>query len=117
MEKPKVLSGFEVARDQYARGVGGHRVFPLVRAPAGGTEYRGVDRRCGGDQDQASPKAENRPPRCSTSAEADAGRSFSSNMGTGPRESRSAATALASASAGAHAGAGRRRTFTASGGK
>ena len=46
----------------------------LVRAVAGRTGYRGMDRRCGGDQDQASPQAEDRPRGCPTAAATAAGK-------------------------------------------
>ncbi|HXN27284.1 MAG TPA: hypothetical protein VN902_09200, partial [Candidatus Acidoferrales bacterium] len=44
--------------------------FPLVRAVTGRTGHRVVDRRCGEDQNQTSPQAEDRPQRCSASVEA-----------------------------------------------
>ena len=62
-----------------------------------------LDRRCGGDQGQASPQAEDRPQRCSIIVEAAAGKYLSSDLGTESRESGSTATALAPAPAGADA--------------
>src|SRR6266852_5953877 len=62
----EVLSGSKVARGQYARGAGGHRLLTLVRAITHGTWYRGMDWQCRGDQGEACPQAENRPPRCPT---------------------------------------------------
>ena len=52
----ELLPGPETARSQRARGDGGHRLFTLVRAVTGGSGDRGLDRRCGEDQDGASPK-------------------------------------------------------------
>ena len=72
---------------QRASGDGGHRIFTLVRAVAGGTGFRGVDRRSGGDQGQASQEAEDRPRGCPTAAEAAAGKSLSANLGTESGES------------------------------
>jgi len=40
--------------------------------------------RCGGDQETASPEAENRPRRCPTYAEATAGKSLSANWVPSP---------------------------------
>src|ERR1700687_5022639 len=83
-----------------ARGDGGHRICTLVRAVTGGTGYRTMDWRCGGDQDQAGKETENGPRGRPTPAEVAAGRSLSSGMDTESGESRSATTTLASASAG-----------------
>src|SRR6266481_9606592 len=69
-------------RSQRARGIGGHRIFTLVRAVTGRVGFRGVDWRCRGDQEKASPQAENRPRGCPTFAEIAAGKSLSSNLGT-----------------------------------
>src|SRR6266849_5410033 len=63
----------------------------------------GVDRRCSGNQSQASQEAKDRPQRRATAAEADDGRSLSANLGTESGKSRCASTALAPASAGADA--------------
>jgi hypothetical protein len=49
--------------------------------------FRGVDRRCRGDQEAASPQAENRSRGCPTLAEATAGKSLSANLGTESGES------------------------------
>src|SRR6187549_2096258 len=62
-----------------------------------------MDRESRRDQGQASQEAEDRSRRCTTSAEAHAGRSLSAHLGTESRESGSAATAVASASVGADA--------------
>ena len=56
-------------------------LFPLVRAVTGRTGFRVVDWRCRGDQDQASPQAEDRPRGCPTAAEAAAGKSLSAESG------------------------------------
>ncbi len=53
-----VLSGPAAARNPRAGGDGGHRLLTLVRAGYWRTGYRGVDWRCGGDQETASREAE-----------------------------------------------------------
>jgi hypothetical protein len=40
-------------RSQRACGIGGHRIFTLVRAVTGGVGFRGVDWGCGGDRETA----------------------------------------------------------------
>src|SRR5258708_23388955 len=62
-----------------------------------------MDWRCGRDQDEASPQAEDRPPGRRAPAEVATRESLSANLGTESGESRSAATALAPASAGTEA--------------
>src|SRR6266550_8565108 len=49
MEKRKSLSGLAAERNQRARGVGGHRLFTLVRTVTRRAGHRGVDWRCRGD--------------------------------------------------------------------
>src|SRR6516225_3913483 len=88
---------------QGASGDGGDRVCPLVRATAGGTGVRAVDRRSGEDQGEAGTEAEDGPPGCRAAAAAAAGGSLSSDMGTQSGKSRSASVAVAPASAGADA--------------
>src|SRR5260370_19569971 len=83
----EVLSGLEAAWSQRTRGVGGHRVCTLVRAATGETGYRGVDWRCGGDQDEASPQAKDRLPGRPTFAETAIGKSLSANLGAESGES------------------------------
>src|SRR5713226_10435930 len=82
-----LLPGAKAKRNQRARGDGGHGLLTLVRAVTGGVGYRGVDWRCGGDQEAARPETENRPPRCPTFAEVAARKSLSSNLGTESGES------------------------------
>ena len=64
----------EAARNQRAGRHGGYRIFTLVRAATRGIRFRAVDRRSRGDQGQASEKAEDRPQRCATPAQTDAGK-------------------------------------------
>src|SRR6266403_6414368 len=66
----EVLSGPATEMSPGALGDGGHRLFTLVRAVTRGTECRGVDWRCGEDQDEARPQAKDRPPGCPTSVKA-----------------------------------------------
>ena len=84
-------------------GIGGHRIFPLVRAVTGGVGFRGMDWRCGGDQEKARPEAEDRPRGRPTPVAVASGESLSAHLGTESRESRSTTTTLAPASAGADA--------------
>src|SRR5258706_6321669 len=58
----------EAARNFRASRNGGHRIFTLVRATAGGVRVRSMDGRSRGDQGQASEEAEDRPRGCSTAA-------------------------------------------------
>src|SRR5215469_2284526 len=99
----EVLSRAEDSRLQGASGDGGDRTCGLVRAAAGGTGVRAVDRGSGEDQGQAGAKAEDGPPGCRAAAAVAAGGSLSPGVGAQCGESRSASTAVASASAGADA--------------
>src|SRR5215469_2225578 len=71
-----VLSRAEGSRLQGASGDGGDRTCGLVRAAAGGTGVRAVDRGSGEDQGQAGAKAEDGPPGCRAAAAAAAGGSL-----------------------------------------
>src|SRR6266446_1408442 len=90
----KLLSRTEAARNQCARGNGGHRKYTLVRAANGGIGFRTVDRRPTPDSSAAGPKAENRSPGCAPAAEVAPGRSLSLRVGAEPGKSRPSATAL-----------------------
>src|SRR5215471_16542818 len=93
-------------RTQGASGDGSHGTRTLVRGVTGGVEVRALGRRPGADSGPASAEAEERPPRCSTPAQATGGRSLSPGVGAECGESGSAPTALAPASAGADADTG-----------
>src|SRR5580700_8223775 len=100
-----ILPGAKANRSERVRGNGGHRLFTLVREVTGRVGFRGVDWRCGGDQENARAQTEDRSPGRPTFTEVAAGKSLSANLDTESGESGSAATALAPASAGADADA------------
>src|SRR5215469_11546590 len=101
----EVLSRAEDSRLQGASGDGGDRTCGLVRAAAGGTGVRAVDRGSGEDQGQAGAKAEDRPSGCRPAAAVAAGGSLSSGVGTQYGKSRPASAAVAPTSASADADA------------
>src|SRR6516165_7030270 len=72
-----------------------------------------MDRRSGRDRGPTGQEAKDRSRGCQTSAEADARRSLSENLGTESRESRSATTAVAPTSDGADAHADHEPTSSA----
>src|ERR1700757_1218488 len=90
-------------RARSAGGDGGLRALSLVRALVGRVEVRAVAGGCGQNPGQRGAAAEDGPAGCGTSADADAGGSFSADLGAEPGGAGRAAVAGASSQASAGA--------------
>src|ERR1700746_820807 len=90
-------------RARSAGGDGGLRALSLVRALVGRVEGRAVAGGCGQNPGQRGAAAEDGPAGCGTSADADAGGSFSADLGAEPGGAGRAAVAGASSQASAGA--------------